>query len=177
MDWYERLADYFPEHELKHPGQMKELLEQTEEYRIRESKDYLVAYADFSDFIFIDYLLVDPKARGQGIGGKVLEMFKEKGKNIILEVEPIEASDNDTSRRIQFYERHGFKRANHIVYERETESGHLHSMDIYFWAPNPIHEREILQQMETICKDIHNFKSHKYYQRLVANPNDVLRWN
>jgi ribosomal protein S18 acetylase RimI-like enzyme len=176
MDWYERLADYFPAHELKHPGQMEELLENHSAYHKLETDDYLVTYAEFKHFIFIDYLLVNPETRGQGIGSKILNAFKRRGKTVILEVEPPEDDDENTLRRVQFYERNDFKRADRIVYTRSDEDGQPYTMDVYYWSPEDVDERDIHHQMSHICREIHNFKSEKYYGRLIADPEEVLEW-
>lgn len=176
MQWYDKLSRYFPEHEMKDQGQMQDLLSHHEAYRIHETDEFVVTYAEFPNFVFIDYLLVHPKTRGQGMGGKVLNHFKAKGKNIILEVEPPDAEDTDTVRRVRFYERNGFHKAEHIEYTRSDEDGTPYTMDVYYWSPNDVSEKTILQQMAVVCREIHNFRALKYYGRLVADPDDVLGW-
>lgn len=161
---------------MKHSGQMRDLLVHHEAYRKYETEDYLVMYAEFPSFVFVDYLLVNPKARGGGIGGHVLDTLKKKEKAILLEVEPPEAEDEDTSRRIRFYERNGFRRAEHIEYTREDEDGEPRTMDVYYWPPDDVSEKIILEQMATVCREIHNFRALKYYGRLIADPDDVLTW-
>lgn len=54
---------------------------------------HVLMYAEFDSFIFIDYLWVSAKARGQGIGHLLIEKLKKKNKPIILEVEPIDYED------------------------------------------------------------------------------------
>lgn len=176
MDWYEKLSDYFPEHEMKHAGQMHDLLIHHDAYRKYETEDYLVMYAEFHTFLFVDYLLVNPNSRGGGIGGQVLDRLKRKGKTIILEVEPPESEDGDTTRRIRFYERNGFRRADHIEYTRFDDDGQPRTMDVYYWPGNDVPEETVLEQMATVCREIHNFRALKYYGRLVADPDDVLTW-
>jgi ribosomal protein S18 acetylase RimI-like enzyme len=176
MDWYEKLSEYFPAHEMKHPGQMEELLAYHPAYKKHETQEYVATYAEFPTFIFIDYLLVNPNIRGKGLGSKALSLFKSKDKTIILEVEPADTDKQETTQRIRFYERNGFQKAEHIVYTRSDEEGDPYEMDVYYWSPSAVSEREILHQMATICRDIHNFKSEKYYGRIVANPDDVLDW-
>lgn len=185
MDWYDKLTEYFPEHELKDKGQMEALLVHHDAYRKRETDEYLVTYAEFPTFIFIDYLIVKPGTRGKGIGGKVLDQFKRQGKMMILEVEPPDAEDADSAKRIRFYERNGFQKADHIEYTRSDEDGAPHTMDIYYYIPDAqptarAHTKEneetVLRQMATVCREIHNFRALKYYGRLVADPEDVLNW-
>jgi len=176
MHWYEKLAGYFPEHEMKDRGQMEELLSHHDAYRKVETDDFLVTYAEYSDFIFIDYLLIHPHTRGQGVGSRVLERFKARGKAIILEVEPPSAEDPDTKGRIRFYKRNGFRKAEHIEYTRADEDGTLYTMDIYYWPPDPVSEAVILRKMAVVCREIHNFRALKFYGRLVAHPDDSLAW-
>jgi len=176
MDWYDKLSDYFPEHEMKHPGQMTDLLVHHDAYRKFETDDYIVMYAEFPSFIFVDYLLVNPITRGAGVGGQVLNRLKSLGKPIILEVEPPEAEDVDTSRRIRFYERNGFRKAEHIEYTRWDDDGTSRCMDVYYWPSSEVAEKTVLAQMATVCAEIHNFRSLKYYGRAVADPDDVLTW-
>lgn len=176
MDWYERLADYFPEHELKHPGQLQDLLEDHKAYRKLETPDYIVTYAEFPDFLFIDYLLITSTTRGKGMGSRLLDRFKQRGKTLIVEVEPPDAEDADTLRRVRFYERNGFRRAERIAYTRADDDGEPHTMDVYYWSPDEVTERTVLQNMKTICREIHNFEARKYYGRLLADPEEVLDW-
>lgn len=176
MDWYDKLADYFPSQEMKHPEHMRELLELHEAYNKHETSDYIVTFAEYPEFIFIDYFLVKPNVRGKGIGGKVLSEFKNKGKIILLEVEPPEVDGIDAQKRIRFYEKNGFRKAEHIVYTRTDDQGEPFDMDIYYWSPFAVAEQDIMQGIAKVCKDIHNFQSLKYYGREVANPDEVLGW-
>lgn len=174
--WYDRLSNYFPAHEMKNEDQMHDLVAHHDAYRILQTEDFVVSYAEFPDFVFIDYLLVSPKTRGKGVGSSVMEHFKAKRKTIILEVEPPDAEDDDTMKRVRFYERNGFRRAEHIEYTRADDDGELFTMDVYYWPPYGVDEREILANMATVCREIHNFRALKYYGRLVADPDDSLGW-
>lgn len=177
MNWYERLAGYFPPNEMKDPDHMQALLKSHHAYHKWETEDFIVTFAEFDAFIFIDYLLVTGKQRGRGIGSEVINRFKQKHKTLIVEVEPEDREDSDTQKRVAFYERNGFRKAENIQYTRSDEDGTPYSLDIYYWSPNPIEEREILRQMAHTCREIHNFMALKYYGRLVADPQEVLDWN
>lgn len=175
-EWYDRLAEYFPPQELKDEDQMKMLLAKNPVYRTRVTDDYVLVYADFPEFVFIDYILIEPSARGKGIGSRLIQWLKTFGKPIIGEVEPKDASDTDSIRRVRFYERQGFRRAQHIRYTREDSEGRPHTMHIYYWSPDQTSELEIMEDMSQVCSDIHNFRSAFYYGRDVANPDEVLRF-
>jgi GNAT superfamily N-acetyltransferase len=177
MDWYEKLNDYFPEHEMKNSQQLKELLEHNSYYHKEENDDFIVLYAEFPSFIFIDYLLVTSKTRGKGIGTKVLDSFKHKEKIIILEAEPFDADDADTQRRLNFYLKNGFKKADHIQYTREDDKGEPFEMKVLYWPPYEEDQQVILDKMKRACAEIHNFRAQRHYGRLLANPEEVLQWN
>ncbi|MFP3422487.1 N-acetyltransferase, partial [Bacillus sp. SIMBA_161] len=87
---YDRLTEYFPEHEMKKMGQMQALINEKDIYHKVETDDFLLLYAEFPTFIFIDYLLVDSATRGKGMGTSIINKLKAKGKDILLEVEPVD---------------------------------------------------------------------------------------
>ena len=176
MGWYERLARYFPSNEMKDRQQMEDLLKEHERYHKWESSEYVVTYAEFSTFIFIDYLLVNAQRRGQGIGSQILDRFKHWGKILIVEVEPPDVGQPEAAKRVAFYEKNGFRLAKNIAYTRSEADGTPYSLDIYYWSPDPVSETVILGQMAQICRQIHNFKALKYYGRLVADPEETLDW-
>lgn len=99
MNWYEKLNQYFPVEEMKSKEHMETLLqEKGDVYHKDEGKYHVLMYAEFDTFIFIDYVYVSKEARGQGIGHKLMKKLKEKGKPIILEVEPVDYDDTDTEK-------------------------------------------------------------------------------
>lgn len=177
MNWYERLAKYFPANEMKDPDHIQDLLSHHEAYHKLETDDYVVTYAEFPTFIFIDYLLVQSRTRGKGVGSKILDAFKKRHKPLIVEVEPSDVEEPDTQRRITFYEKNGFNKAENIVYTRSDEDGTPFTLDIYYWSPEDIAETEILHNMQHICREIHNFMAVKHYGRLLADPEEVLTWD
>ena len=77
MNWYDKLKDYFPVEEMKSKKHMELLLqEKGDVYHKDESPDHVLMYAEFDSFIFIDYIWVSPKTRGQGIGHQLIEKLK-----------------------------------------------------------------------------------------------------
>ena len=56
---------------------------------------------------YVEHLAVHPSMRGRQIGTKVLNQLAEKGKTIILEIDP--PVDNISINRLHFYEKVGFK--------------------------------------------------------------------
>lgn len=175
MEWYERLNEYFPDQEMKDPRQLQALIEDTDVYHKEETDDFIMLYAEFPTFLFIDYLLINPETRGRGIGTKVLTKLKQKGKPILLEVEPVDREDEDTVKRVNFYRKNGFVKADRIQYRREDQSGEPYEMSIYYWSPEEnVSQEAILEKMAHACEEIHNFRSKRYYGRIVADPDEVL---
>ena len=137
MHWYEKLNEYFPIEEMKSQEHMEALLADFPEiYHKDEGKHHVLMYVEVEDFIFIDYLFVSGESRGQGLGHKLLEKLKEKGKPIILEVEPVNYKDSDTKKRLKFYKREGFQHAKTIGYRRRSlATKEVNVMEILYWSP------------------------------------------
>lgn len=174
--WYEKLNSYFPDHEMKDRRQLSALLENSEYYKKESTDEYVLLYAEFPDFIFMDYLWVNPESRGQGIGGKIISRMKEKEKLIILEAEPKDINESDTVKRLRFYDKHGFCHADRIEYVREDEEGSLYEMNILYWAPEGCHQKVVLPKMRKAFEEVHAFEAEKYYDHDIGDPEDVLEW-
>jgi GNAT superfamily N-acetyltransferase len=174
VNWYNRLNEYFPEEEMKAYGQLRDLIHDQDMYHKEETEDYLILYGEFSSFVFVDYLLVKQKVRGKGVGSRVIQKLKAKGKPILLEVEPVDPEVADTQKRVRFYRRNGFKLADRVHYERETEDGDTFTLNIHYWSPKPIGQKTIMNMMAQACDKIHNFRSKQHYGRLQADPDKVL---
>src|SRR5690606_6412209 len=145
MNWYQRLNQYFPDEELKKKEQLEALVKQNPHYKVIDGEQFLVLYGEYDEFIFVDYVLVDERARGQGIGSSILDSLKSKQTTVILEVEPVDLDHPDTVKRERFYRRNQFKKAN-IEYYRDVGElfPELNPMDIYYWSPDKrITEKDI----------------------------------
>ncbi|SMO92336.1 GNAT family N-acetyltransferase [Melghirimyces algeriensis] len=174
MDWYNRLNDYFPKEEMKKYSHLRDLIQDQDMYHKEETEDYLLLYGEFSSFVFVDYLLVNQKRRGSGVGSKVIRNLKEKRKPILLEVEPADPQVADTQKRIHFYRKNGFQVADQIHYEREADNGETFSLNIHYWTPKPVPQAKIYHMMSKACHHIHNFRSEQHYGRIQADPDEVL---
>ena len=61
----------------------------------------IVHHRDFADFVYVEYLAVDPDIRGGGIGARILSQLRDGvRKPVVLEVEP--PFNELAKRRIQF---------------------------------------------------------------------------
>ncbi len=107
---YALMKELFDENEVRPREQLEQLLKdglcKIETTTQNEDIESLLVYFELDDYIFIDYLGINPKFHGRGLGSKVMKDFLEKqDKLILLEVEKV---DNEIKqRRVNFYERLG----------------------------------------------------------------------
>ncbi|NHM33806.1 GNAT family N-acetyltransferase [Neobacillus terrae] len=176
MHWYEKLNQYFPIEEMKSQEHMEALLkEHPEVYHKDEGQNHVLMYAEFDTFVFIDYLFVSDKTRGQGLGHKLLEKLKQKGKPIILEVEPVNYEDTDSEKRLRFYKREGFEHAQSIGYRRRSlATKEINEMEILYWAPHHESEEKIFDAMKKTYETIHTFKDVEFYGESYQPVEEVL---
>ncbi|HEX6594525.1 MAG TPA: GNAT family N-acetyltransferase [Bacillota bacterium] len=179
MNWYEKLSEYFPIEEMKSKRHMDILLkEKGEVYYKDEGPYHVLMYAEFDTFVFIDYLWVSAKARGQGIGHKLIEKLKAKKKRIILEVEPVDYEDTDTEKRLRFYKREGFSHAQSIGYNRRSLATDEETpLEILYWSPFDESEDVIYEQMKKMYETIHTYKDKEIYGKSYQPAEEVLEYN
>jgi GNAT superfamily N-acetyltransferase len=178
MGWYQKLKRYFPEEEMKKKEQLDDLIKKNPHYKKVEMDQYLMLYGEYGSFLFVDYIIVDKKARGQGIGTTILEELKSKQKVIILEVEPVDKDDPDTIKRERFYLDNGFIQAEKINYFRDVgeTSPELFQMELYYWSPQgEVDEEMIKQYMVQAYEDIHHFQYEEYFDRKTPNPEQLVQ--
>ncbi|WP_188208324.1 GNAT family N-acetyltransferase [Alkalibacillus aidingensis] len=178
MNWYEKLNEYFPVEEMKSKEHMEMLLkEKSDVYHKDEGEYHVMMYAEFDSFIFIDYVYVSPKARGKGIGHQLLEKLKQRGKPIILEVEPVDYEDTDTEKRLKFYQREGFKHAQSIGYTRRSlATNEVNTMEILYWSPEEESEEAIYEKMKKLYEQIHTYKDEELYGESYQPVDEVLKF-
>ncbi|OZM58264.1 GNAT family N-acetyltransferase [Lottiidibacillus patelloidae] len=179
MHWYEKLNQYFPVEEMKSKEHMELLLsEKGDIYHKDEGEYHVLMYVELKDFIFIDYLFVSSKARGQGLGHKLINKLKEKGKPIILEVEPVNYKDTDTEKRLKFYKREGFEHAQAIGYARRSlATKEINEMEILYWSPEQESEESIFEKMKKTYEEIHTYKDKQLYGESYQDVEDVLSFD
>ncbi|GAA0380429.1 GNAT family N-acetyltransferase [Bacillus horti] len=178
MGWYQKLNQYFPEEEMKKKQQLEDLVRRNTNYKKAETEQYILLYGEYEEFVFVDYVLVDKKARGLGIGSHIFEELKEKEKVIVLEVEPVVENDPDTARREQFYLGNGFKKAEDIIYYRDVgeTSEELNQMEVYYWSPQGSESMEdIRNYMIIVYEDIHHFQYDDYFDRQTPDPEELVQ--
>jgi len=179
MHWYEKLNQYFPVEEMKSREHMETLLkERPDIYHKDESPNHVLMYVELDNFVFVDYLFVSKQARGQGLGHKLVEKLKRKGKPIILEVEPVNYEDSDSEKRLHFYKREGFQHATSIGYKRRSlATKEMNEMEILFWAPNNESEEMIFNAMKKTYDLIHTYRDQHFYGESYQPVEEVLTFN
>ncbi|MRX74057.1 GNAT family N-acetyltransferase [Bacillus lacus] len=175
-DWYAKLTDYFPANEMKSKEHMEKLFaDKQENYLIEEGPESVLIYLEKSDFIFIDYILISGKVRGKGLGGKLIEKVKNKDKAIILEVDPIDPSDADTAKRVNFYKKNGFRKVSSIEYKRiHAVTNELNEMDIYCWSQIPQKDEWVYRKMQEAYQEVHAYKARDFYGKQPQETSEVL---
>ncbi|MDQ0861203.1 GNAT family N-acetyltransferase [Bacillus sp. V2I10] len=176
MNWYEKLNQYFPIEEMKSKEHIETLLkERGDIYHKDEGEYHVLMYAELEDFIFIDYLFVSKKARGQGLGHKLISNLKVLGKPIILEVEPVDEDILDTGKRLKFYQREGFQHAKSIGYRRKSlATNEVNAMEILYWSPEDASEELIYEAMKKTYLMIHTYKDKEFYGKEYQDVQEVL---
>lgn len=144
-------------------------------YQIIDDLEYILVTYEKLDYIFIDYILVKGNTRSKGIGSMVINELKEKGKPIILEVEPVTIQDPDSEKRIRFYERNDFVKVDTIRYERiHNITNELNTMDIFCWSQVPVSDAWVLDRMADAYLEVHSFGVKEAYGRDPQPVEEVL---
>jgi GNAT superfamily N-acetyltransferase len=171
-DWYSKLRGYFPEKEMKSKEHFEILFQDNKQsYKLLEGPDHVVVYFEQSDYLFIDYILVSGSSRGKGRGSIILNELKQKGKAIILEVEPASVEDPESEKRIRFYEKNSFLKKDSIGYERiHVVTKELNKMDIFCWSPVPATQQWVYDRMKDVYAEVHTYKVRELYG---CNPQPV----
>ena len=165
MNWFQRLNEYFPVEEMKAKEQLEALLrDKPNQYYKDESDLHIMMYAEYTDFIFVDFLWVSEEARGRGIGKKLIQKLKDKKKTILLEVEPVNENDEDTEKRLRFYFREGFRVSKDLSYYFQALVSRSETkLDIMYWAEQEKTDQQLLDYMTIIYEDIHSYKQKEIY--------------
>ena len=178
MTWYDKLKDYFPLEEMKSKEHFEALLNNKDKnYFLDEGKNHILLYAEREEFIFIDYLYVIGNVRGNGIGKKLLDDLKLKGKSIFLEVEPANETEEDTERRLRFYKREGFQHASSVHYKKTSPVTEEEvELEILYWSPDSaIMDHEVLNGMKDVYRELHTYKDMELYGRSFEPTEQALK--
>ena len=112
----------------------------------------IALYWETPTLIFLEHLAILPEKRNGGAGSKVLSLFKEMGKPILLEIEP--PTDSLTNRRLAFYERNGFKLNPYFHLQAKLKKGDGDVELKVLTYPEIISEKDYLQFIDYMNKEI-----------------------
>lgn len=81
-----------------------------------------LSYWTFEGYTYIEHFAVAPEQRGKNLGRLMLEhLFKEVSPNVLLETEP--GDTPEAQRRIEFYEKNGFRVRKEFNYTQPSYGG------------------------------------------------------
>lgn len=79
-----------------------------------------LSYWTFEGYTYIEHFAVSPEHRGKNLGRLMLNhLFKEVSPNVLVETEPADSSP-EAKRRIDFYEKNGFRIRKEINYTQPS---------------------------------------------------------
>jgi GNAT superfamily N-acetyltransferase len=83
-------------------------------------------YAENDNTVYLTYLAINEKLRGQGYGSKILMMLEDRfpDKQIVIDIEPVTKKAKNYKQRVsrlKFYERNGFHRTDRKLVDPDGE--------------------------------------------------------
>lgn len=153
--FYQILSNNFPTKEIKEYNYMKDTF-YAGLYQVLTLKDNdqivgIMSFYQHDDFRFIDYFAIDGSLKGKGMGSKMLQYFINlDDKMVILEVEHPE--DEQSKRRIAFYQRNGL---------------YLNNQFEYFVPPVRNLKHRLYFHLMSSKRKINNIEFEKYYPQIL----------
>ena len=115
----------------------------------------LILYWETEDYIYVEHFCILPEARNRRYGARALDLLKEKGKAVILEIDP--PIDEQSIRRKGFYERCEF-----------VENPYVHIHPPYHRG-NQVHELILMTFPKEISEGMYeSFREYLEY-RIMEN--------
>lgn len=115
----------------------------------------LVLYWETEDFIYVEHFCILPELRNKKYGQTVLELLGQRGKTVILEIDP--PVDMISVRRKGFYERSGFV---------ENSYSHIHPP---YHEGNTGHKLVVMSFPDKITQTEYDFFKHHLDHRVMEN--------
>lgn len=134
----------FPKREQREEKSQKKILSDNEYHfdTVFDGKIFvgMILYWETEEFIYVEHFCINTELRNKGYGKKILEKINQKGKCVILEIDP--PIDEISIRRKGFYERVGYNENSYIHIHppyHTKNSGHKLTVMSY---PNPLKDTE-----------------------------------
>ena len=100
---------------------------------------------------------------------------REKGKPILLEVEPTDYDDTDTVKRQRFYEREGFRHVERLRYRRRSlATQEINELEILLWSPDDTTDEEAFDLVRAVYEEIHTWRDRDFYGESYQPSEEVL---
>ncbi|WP_300627308.1 GNAT family N-acetyltransferase [uncultured Thomasclavelia sp.] len=153
--FYQILSNNFPTKEIKEYNYMKDTFH-AGLYQVLTLKDNdqivgIMSFYQHDDFRFIDYFAIDGSLKGKGMGSEMLQYFINlDDKMVILEVEHPE--DEQSKRRIAFYQRNGL---------------YLNNQFEYFVPPVRNLKHRLYFHLMSSKRKLNNIEFEKYYPQIL----------
>lgn len=112
----------------------------------------VMLYWETDNFVFLEHFTTLPQLRGKGYGAEALQLLKNKGKTVILEIE--DPVDEMTRRRFGFYKRNGFFMTPHYHIQAKYHVGDKDLMLKILSYPHSISKEEYAAFQEYMTKEI-----------------------
>lgn len=116
----------------------------------------LMLFWETDAFIYVEHFCMLPELRGKGLGSRALALLGQRGKTVILEIDP--PVDAVSVRRRQFYERAGFVSNPyahvHPPYHREHTGHALVVMSSPAALTQAQYDAFAQYLMQTVMKDV-----------------------
>ena len=157
--FYDILTDSFPKNELRPKRNMQRTAKNEKYILLSYDRDDKIiggtAIWLLSDFVFIEYLVVDNAFRNCGIGAEILKELKAfYNLPLVLEAEPPET--DIAKRRISFYQRNGFF-LNDYPYEQPAYSERQAAVPLVIMTSEGfINPERFTDIKRTIYKEVYN---------------------
>ena len=114
-----------------------------------------LTYWDLNEFIFAEHFAITSEFRNGGYGRKVMELFMQVPKPIILEVEL--PTTILSERRIGFYQRLGFKLWDNVQYQQPAYYDHTNAIPMKLMTYGNLNvERDLIDIRSKIYSVVYN---------------------
>jgi ribosomal protein S18 acetylase RimI-like enzyme len=114
-----------------------------------------LTYWDLDKFIFAEHFAISPEFRNRGYGRKVMKLFMQTPKPIILEVEL--PATILSERRIGFYQRLGFRLWERVQYQQPAYHGEDNTIPMKLMTYGDINvERDLIGIRNLIYTVVYN---------------------
>lgn len=130
----------FPEHEQRETDSQRRILSHSEyHFDLIYDEDLFVGvilYWETDEFLYVEHFCINPEMRNRRYGQRALALLNEKGKTVILEIDP--PVDDISKHRKAFYERAGYRENPYEHVHPPYHKGNVGHPLVIMSCPRPI---------------------------------------